>query len=135
MAFDIEKLRQIAKPLPKERKEEMENRIRNNGWLKKSAHIALAVKRELRHLGMTQQELATKMGLSPQYVGRILKGKENLTLETISKMEEALNRPLMRILMEVTDSPDFVIPMKTEERITKFNSTYSWKRIGQSTLA
>ena len=56
MAFDIEKLRQIAKPLPKERKEEMENRIRNNGWLKKSAHIALAVKRELRHLGMTQQE-------------------------------------------------------------------------------
>ncbi|MBQ9174947.1 MAG: helix-turn-helix transcriptional regulator [Bacteroidales bacterium] len=106
MAFDIDKLQQIAKPLPEERKEEMENRIRNREWLKKSAHIALAVKQELRAHGMTRQELAERMGASPQDVWRILEGKENLTLQTISQLEEALGRPLLRILPESPGNSD-----------------------------
>ena len=35
----------------------------------------------------SQTELAHKMGCSQQYVSKILKGQENLSLETISKTE------------------------------------------------
>ena len=34
---------------------------------------------------------AERMGCSQQYVSRILKGTENLSIETISKIESALN--------------------------------------------
>ncbi len=39
---------------------------------------------------MTQRKLASKLGSSQQYVSKILKGNENLTLETVSKLEDAL---------------------------------------------
>ena len=42
-------------------------------------------------MGLTQKELAERMGCSQQYVSLILKGKENLTLETIAKLETALD--------------------------------------------
>ena len=38
----------------------------------------------------------TEQHISPQYVSRILKGKENLSLETICKLESALNEPILR---------------------------------------
>lgn len=44
----------------------------------------------MRELKMTQQSLAAKTGYTQQYISKILKGKENLTLETISRLEEAL---------------------------------------------
>ena len=37
------------------------------------------------------------MKVSPQYVGKLLKGKDNLTLETIAKMEKALGCTLVRV--------------------------------------
>lgn len=48
-------------------------------------------------LGMTQKMLAEKMQVSPQYISKILKGKENLSLETISHIEKALNIALISI--------------------------------------
>ena len=41
--------------------------------------------------GVNQKELAQRMGCTPQYVSKILKGKENLSLETICKIEDALD--------------------------------------------
>lgn len=38
----------------------------------------------------TQQQVAEKLGCSQQYVSRIVKGNENLTLEMLSKIEDAL---------------------------------------------
>lgn len=97
MSFNIEKLMQVAKPVSENVKAEAAFRKENKEWLRKSAKIALAVRRALRLQGMSQQDLAAKMGLSPQYVGRILKGQENLTLETISKLEAAIDMPLIRV--------------------------------------
>ena len=88
---------QVAKPVSENVKAEAAFRKENKEWLRKSAKIALAVRRALRLQGMSQQDLAAKMGLSPQYVGRILKGQENLTLETISKLEAAIDMPLVRV--------------------------------------
>lgn len=97
MSFNIEKLIQVAKPVLEQVKKEAEFKKENKEWLRKSASIALAVRRELRLQGLSQQDLALKMGLSPQYIGRILKGQENLTLETISKLENAIGRSLLSI--------------------------------------
>lgn len=41
-------------------------------------------------LGINQRELAQRIGCTPQYVSKILKGRENLSLETICKIEDAL---------------------------------------------
>lgn len=45
---------------------------------------------------MSQRQLADSMGCSPQYVSRLLKGEENLSLETICKLESALNVPILQ---------------------------------------
>ena len=97
MGFDIEKMRRIAQPVSEESRQESEYRRENRDWLRRSAQIAFAVRRELRLQGITQQELAGRMNVSPQYVGKILKGKDNLTLETISKMEKALGCTLVSV--------------------------------------
>lgn len=97
MSFNIEKLMQVAKPVSEKVKAEAEFRKENKEWLRKSAKIALAIRRELRLQGMSQQDLAKRMALSPQYVGRILKGQENLTLETVSKIEDAIGMQLIKV--------------------------------------
>ena len=48
-------------------------------------------------LGVNQKELAQRMGCTPQYVSKILKGKENLSLETICKIEDALDMEFQSI--------------------------------------
>ncbi len=40
--------------------------------------------------GITQKQLAERMNCSQQYVSKILKGCENLSLETVAKIELAL---------------------------------------------
>ena len=80
----------------------------NKAWLKKSARIAIRVNRYLKNEGMTQKTLAQKMDVSPQQVNKILRGKENLTLETISKLELVMGIDFMPILKEneiVIDNP------------------------------
>jgi len=70
-------------------------RQENAYWLDMSSDIALEVLCTLREKGMTQRDLAEMMGCSPQYIGKILKGSENLTLQTICKMEKVLQIKLI----------------------------------------
>lgn len=44
---------------------------------------------------VTQSILAKRMGCSQQYVSNLLKGSSNMTLETISRIETALNIDLI----------------------------------------
>lgn len=76
-------------------KEQAQWHVDNWGWLMHSTQIALSAKSRMVTLGMTQKELAQRMGCSQQYVSLILKGKENLTLETISKIEKELDCELI----------------------------------------
>lgn len=69
---------------------ELKWRQANRAWLRKSQAIAVKILSTLRNQGISQKDLAVKMGVSPQMVNKILKGSENLTLETISKIEAAL---------------------------------------------
>ena len=43
--------------------------------------------------GMTQQELADKVGGDRQYINKIEAGKKNMTLNYIDKIAEALDAP------------------------------------------
>jgi plasmid maintenance system antidote protein VapI len=71
----------------------------NIDWLNLSAQIAVRVLSALRKGGeiKTQKELAEKLQVSPQYVNKIVKGRENLSLDTIVKLEKALNIRLIEI--------------------------------------
>ncbi len=62
----------------------------NRGWLKHSQRIALKILTSLKEQKVTQVQLSEKMGVTPQQVNKIVKGGENLTLETIAKVETAL---------------------------------------------
>lgn len=44
----------------------------------------------MRVLKLTQKALAECMGCTQQYISKILKGKENMSLDTLSKLEDAL---------------------------------------------
>lgn len=52
-----------------------------------SQEIALAIHYYIRKAGLTQKELAEDLNVSPAYVAKLLKGGENLTLETICKIQ------------------------------------------------
>jgi len=95
---DIEgKLKQIV---PKESSkwiEDAEWRSENEVWLKKSQTIAFKILERIDELNFTQKILADIMKVSPQHISKIVKGKENLTLETISKLEKALDIKLINI--------------------------------------
>ena len=43
---------------------------------------------KMDEMGWTQQRVAEMLGCSQQYISRILKGRENLSLEMLSKLED-----------------------------------------------
>ena len=45
---------------------------------------------KMEQMKITQKQLAERMNCSQQYISKILKGKENLSLETLTKIENAL---------------------------------------------
>lgn len=73
-------------------------RIENREWLKRSQAVALRVLSTLKEKKMSQLDLARIVGVSPQQVNKWVKGKENFTFETISKLEAALKIELMYIV-------------------------------------
>lgn len=72
-------------------REKAEWRRANSRWLHYSQLIAVKAYGKMKELGLTQAQLAAQMGCSQQYVSKLLKGSENLTLETIAKLEEILD--------------------------------------------
>ena len=81
---------------PSHWREEAEWRRANKNWLRYSQFIAIRMLSRMDELHLTQAVLAEKMQCSQQYVSKILKGKENLSLETISKIESALDMDLIK---------------------------------------
>lgn len=85
-----EKLEKLASDEPSDWLEKARFHHENREWLKRSAIIAIHVLSALKRQNLSQKELADKLKVSPQQVSKIVKGQENLTLETISALETAL---------------------------------------------
>ena len=100
-AIDFLKAHQSVEP--SKWREQAQWHVENWGWLKHSTQIALQARHRMSYLGLTQKELAERMGCSQQYVSLILKGKENLTLDTISKLEKVLDVELIVHPQDITD--------------------------------
>lgn len=96
MKFDVDKLKKIARPMTEAERREIEEREENRDWLALSAKFALLVRQILRTEKITQKELARRMKVSCSQVTKILSGKENLSFQTISKVEHALGSSLIR---------------------------------------
>ena len=71
-------------------REEAEWRRDNWSWLRHSQMIAAKVLLQMKQKGLTQKALAERMNCTQQYVSKILKGKENMSLDTLTKLEDAL---------------------------------------------
>lgn len=101
MNTTLEKLNEITSKEKSSWKEEAIERRRDRSWTNRSAKIAVRILREIRRQksenGMSQKMLAEKMDVSPQYINKLVKGKENLTLETISKIEDVLGIVLLEV--------------------------------------
>ena len=76
----------------------MENK--SEDWICHSQAIAAIMSNRMGELSMTQRALAEKMNCTQQYVSKVLKGRENLSLETLCKIENALG---IRILQAGID--------------------------------
>lgn len=78
-------------------------RNENKAWLDISFAIAVKIMSAIKAnkaadiFPKTQKELAEAMICSPQYVNKLLKGTENLQLETIVKIEQILNITLIEV--------------------------------------
>ncbi len=86
-----EKLMELVSKTDTQLVKAMRERVRNKAMLKESKKIAMQILFKLRANKMTQTDLAEKMKVSPQFVSKLLAGTENLTLETIVKIQQALD--------------------------------------------
>lgn len=84
-------------------KDRADYRKENRAWLRKSVDIALRILDALDKMSMTQAELAKRLNVSRQHISKIVKGQENLTLETIARIEEVLGVVLIAIPENATN--------------------------------
>ena len=76
---------------PSKWREAAEWRRKNEKWLKYARVITMKTMQAMDKQSVTQSLLAERMGCSQQYVSNLLKGSSNMTLETIARIETALN--------------------------------------------
>lgn len=97
----VEKLREHRSTTPSKWKEDAEFRNASKSWLRYSQQIAMKMLDRMEEQQLTQKALAERMGCSQQYVSKILKGRENLSIETLWKIEEALQMPILTQMEEL----------------------------------
>lgn len=93
----LKRLQDFAVPANTSWEIKARERQKNRKWQKHSQDIALRILRILRSTGTTQSELAVRMNVSAQQITKIVKGTENLSLETIGKIETALGVSLFAL--------------------------------------
>ena len=124
--------------------EKAKNRQKNKEWLKHSQKIAIKVLRTLREKKIKQKQLAVMIGVSPQYVNKIVKGKENLTLDTISKLEQALgiklifsekNIQIIKKEYNIKKEYVYMLPVyKSEDAVAIQKPNYSFENVMRQNL-
>ena len=69
----------------------------NAGWLRWSRQLATTLIGYMQDNGLKRADLADRLGVSPQYVSRLLSGTENLSFKSIANIEEKLGISCMEI--------------------------------------
>lgn len=97
MKFNVEKLKAVARPMTQEERAAMDYRAENADWLQLSATIALKIRKLLRQQGMTQVDLAARLGVTPPQVSKLLSGKINFELKTLVGIQNAIGKPVIDV--------------------------------------
>ena len=90
-----DKLSAYKSSAPSRWREKAMERSENREWMRYSQKIAMMMLDKMEELGITQKGVAERMGCSQQYISRVLKGSENLSIETIFKIESALGLQIL----------------------------------------
>lgn len=70
-------------------------RIKNREWLKESQKLAIRILLRLDELKWTQVKLADELGVTPQYVNKLLKGKEKFGWDNLIAIQRILDMPIL----------------------------------------
>lgn len=92
----IEYLSSHQSDTPSHWRENAQWRRDNDDWLRYAQFITLQVMKSMDEQGVTQKQLAERIGCTQQYVSNLLKGSTNMTLETIARLEKALDIDIVR---------------------------------------
>ena len=74
-------------------------RQENEVWLKWSRGIALSIVSYMQEKKLSRADIAEKLGVSPQYVSRILSGTTNFSFKSIAEIEKRLGISCMEVAM------------------------------------
>ncbi len=89
------RIENISTPVESKWRENAKQR-RSNKWLTYSGEIAKRILSVLENRDdLNQSKLAEALNVTPQQISKIVKGQENMTLETIYKLSQALNCELI----------------------------------------
>lgn len=94
-AIDFLKAHQSEKPSSFVEKAKW--RQENRSWLNWSHDVALRLINYMEDEGLSRQELANKLGVTPQYVSKILSGKVNFSFKSIADIEEKLGLHILSV--------------------------------------
>ena len=115
--------------------EKNKERVAKRLMLRASRDIAHKILDRLEELGWSQKQLAEVLAVSPQYVSKMVKGKENFTLETLVKVQNILDLPILanyyesdrdKAIQLIGEESTEVVPMKID-------LTYDYVVIHEST--
>lgn len=70
--------------------EDAEWRKENASWLRWSRQLAVTLIGYMQDNGLKRSDLAARLGVSPQYVSKLLSGTENLSFKSIANIEDRL---------------------------------------------
>jgi ribosome-binding protein aMBF1 (putative translation factor) len=62
----------------------------NEAWLKRSRSVALAIVDYMQVNGLSRNDVAERLAVSPQYVSKILSGRVNFSFKSIAEIEDKL---------------------------------------------
>lgn len=94
----VAKLNSISRSMTDEEQAAIANREENAAWWRKSAIIALRIKKILRLNNISQAEFASLMKVSPAQVSKWLSGETNFELKTICKIEGVLGEEILTVV-------------------------------------
>lgn len=74
-------------------------RQENEVWLRWSRRIALSIVDYMQKYGLTRSDIANKLGVTPQYVSKILSGNTNFSFKSVAEIESKLGISCMEASM------------------------------------
>lgn len=73
-------------------------RKENASWLRWSRQLAVTLIGYMQDNGMKRADLASKLGVTPQYVSKLLSGTENLSFKSIANIEDKLGISCLTVI-------------------------------------